>query len=154
MRQETFKFWDLMWLISEVWQYKHSHGIMMWYPCSGKDLTLQSLPSYLESELSSLAKCAKNAGEDIIAELKPSFFFLTIISPQQRRLVRADSFLNSLWPSDAIWRQRSGSTFAQVMACYLMAPSHYLNQCWLIIGEVPWHSSQGIIIRRCEDTNQ
>ena len=25
--------------------------------------------------------------------------------------------LNSLWPSDAIWRQRSGSTLAQVMAC-------------------------------------
>ena len=36
----------------------------------------------------------------------------------------------------------------------LTAPSHYLNQCWLIIGEVPWHSSQGIILRWCEDTNQ
>ena len=24
------------------------------------------------------------------------------------------------------------------MACCLMAPSHYMNQCWLIIGEVPW----------------
>ena len=43
---------------------------------------------------------------------------------------------NSLWPSDAIWRQGSGSTLAQVMACCLMAPSHYLNQCWLIICEV------------------
>ena len=32
--------------------------------------------------------------------------------------------------------------------------NHYLNQSWLIIGEVPWHSSQGIILRRCEDTNQ
>ena len=30
---------------------------------------------------------------------------------------------NSLRPSDAIWRQRSG-------------PSHYLNQCWLIISKV------------------
>ena len=38
----------------------------------------------------------------------------------------------SLWPSDAIWRQRSGSTLAQVMSCCLTAPSHYLNQCWLI----------------------
>ena len=36
--------------------------------------------------------------------------------------------LNSLWPSDAIWRQRSGSTLAQAMACCLTAPSHYLNQ--------------------------
>ena len=36
--------------------------------------------------------------------------------------------LNSLWLSDAIWGQRSGSTLAQIMACCLMAPSHYLNQ--------------------------
>ena len=34
---------------------------------------------------------------------------------------------NSLWPSDTTWRQRSGSTLAQVMACCLTAPSHYLN---------------------------
>ena len=34
-------------------------------------------------------------------------------------------WVNSLWPNDAIWRQRSGSTLAQVMACCLMAPSHY-----------------------------
>ena len=36
---------------------------------------------------------------------------------------------NSLKPSDAIWRHKSGSTLAQVMACCLTAPSHYLNQC-------------------------
>ena len=41
---------------------------------------------------------------------------------------------NSLWPNDAIWRHRSGSTLAQVMAYCLAAPSHYLNQCWLIIS--------------------
>ena len=35
-------------------------------------------------------------------------------------------------PSDTIWRQRSMSTLAQIMACCLTAPSHYLNQCWLI----------------------
>ena len=39
--------------------------------------------------------------------------------------------LNTLWPSDVIWRYRTGSTLAQVMACCLTAPSHYLNQCWL-----------------------
>ena len=37
-----------------------------------------------------------------------------------------------MWPrSDAIWWHRSGSAFAQVMACCLTAPSHYVNQCWL-----------------------
>ena len=45
--------------------------------------------------------------------------------------------VNSLRPSDTIWRHRSGSTLVQVMACCLTAPSHYLNQCWLI-SEVQW----------------
>ena len=45
-------------------------------------------------------------------------------------------------PSDAIWRQWSWTTLAQVMACCLTAPSHYLNQCWLIIRGVLWHTSE------------
>ena len=47
---------------------------------------------------------------------------------------------NSLRPSDAIWRQGSGLTLAHVMASCLTAPSHYMNQYWLIISEVQWHS--------------
>ena len=35
-----------------------------------------------------------------------------------------------------IWRDRYGSITAQVMACCLTAPSHYLNQFWLIISDV------------------
>ena len=61
-------------------------------------------------------------------------------------------WVNSLWPIDAIWRQGSRSTLVQVMAWCLTAPSHYLNQSWLIISKVPWHSSEGIIMRRSEDT--
>ena len=61
---------------------------------------------------------------------------------------------NSLWPSYVIWRHRSGSTLAQVMVCCLTAPSHYLNQCWHVISKVLRHSSEGIIMRRSEDTNQ
>ena len=41
-----------------------------------------------------------------------------------------------LRPSDVIWRHGSGSTLAQVMAGCLTAPSHYLNQCWLVISKV------------------
>ena len=37
-----------------------------------------------------------------------------------------------------VW-QWSGSTLAQVL---VWCPNHYLNQCWLIISEVLWHSSQ------------
>ena len=50
--------------------------------------------------------------------------------------------VKSLWPCDAIWRHRSGSTLAQVMACCLTAPSHYLNQCWPLISEVLWCSPE------------
>ena len=49
---------------------------------------------------------------------------------------------NSSRPSDAIWWQWSWTTLAQVMACCLTAPSHYRNQCWLIIRGVLWHSSE------------
>ena len=109
--------------------------------------------------------------------------------------------INSLGPSDAIWRQRSGSPLAQVMALcsawngrpwpgrsqnwmlmYFIinlsgsqqfsgssiqnqvelsewatgrfmhclcrqATSPYLNQCWLIISKVKWHSSKGKFTR-------
>ena len=41
--------------------------------------------------------------------------------------VNSYKHINSLWPSDTIWRHKSGSKLAQVMACCLMAPSHYLN---------------------------
>ena len=36
-------------------------------------------------------------------------------------------FVNSLWPRDVIWWHRYEST---------LAPSHYLNQCWLIISDL------------------
>ena len=41
--------------------------------------------------------------------------------------------VSSLLPSDTIWWHKSGSSLAQVMACYL-------NQCWLGIIEGLWHS--------------
>ena len=39
-----------------------------------------------------------------------------------------------------------GSTLAQVMACCLRAPSHYLNQCWLIISGLLQHAYQSNFI--------
>ena len=38
------------------------------------------------------------------------------------------------------------------MACYLTAPSHYLNQCWHIISEVLWHSPEGKFSGNTQDT--
>ena len=48
--------------------------------------------------------------------------------------------VNSLQFNYALWQLRTGSTLAQVMASCLVAPSHYLNKCWLIISKVQWHS--------------
>ena len=45
-----------------------------------------------------------------------------------------------------VWRHRTGSTPTQAMACCLMAPSHYLNQRWLIISDVLWHSPEDDLI--------
>ena len=49
-------------------------------------------------------------------------------------------WLNSFWPSDAVWWYRSGSTLVQVMVCWLMAPSHCLGKFWFIMCEVHWQS--------------
>ena len=71
----------------------------------------------------------------------------------QQRWSMAEKCVNSLWPNDTIWRQRSGSTLAQVMACCLTAPSLYPNQCWLIISEVKWHSYKGNFTRDASTIN-
>ena len=53
--------------------------------------------------------------------------------------------INSIWPRDVIWWHKSRLTLAWVMACCLMAWSHYLNQGWLLISKVPWHSHESNI---------
>ena len=59
--------------------------------------------------------------------------------------------INILWPSYAILCQRSWSILAPVMPCYVIAPSHYLNQCWLIIKYVFWHTPQTSCIGSAQD---
>ena len=54
---------------------------------------------------------------------------------------------------DNIWCRRSWLTMVQVMVCYLTAPSHYLNQCWLIINLILWHSFQGNVYLNTPDVN-
>ena len=57
-------------------------------------------------------------------------------------IVCMNTGVNSLRTSDAIWRNKSGSTSAQVMACCLTAPTHYLNQCWLQSRQVAFTRGQ------------
>ena len=42
-------------------------------------------------------------------------------------LTQINCYVNSLWPNDAKWWHETWSILAQMMACCLMAPSHYLN---------------------------
>ena len=60
-------------------------------------------------------------------------------------------YFNSLWPSDAIWWHRTEPTLVQVMACCLTATNHYLDQCWLTISEVLWHSPESNFKRNAQD---
>ena len=78
-------------------------------------------------------------------------YTIALVQAKESWNIWVDEYINSLGPSDAIWRWRSWSTLVQVMACCLTAPSHYLDQCWLITSNVMWHSSEMWI---CEETNQ
>ena len=57
---------------------------------------------------------SKNAFENIVLQMSVILFRLQCI--------------NSLWPIDAIWWNRSGSAWVQVMTCCPTAPRHYLNK--------------------------
>ena len=65
----------------------------------------------------------------------------------QSEVLRTWSF-NSLWPSGTIRWHGSLSTLVQVMASYLTAQSHYLNQCWLIIKMYKCQSLQKPVLHR------
>ena len=67
------------------------------------------------------------------------FLYLTVITIWY---VSFFPYVKSLWPSDAIWRHRAGSTLVDVIPCCLSASRPYLNQCWLITNMVVWHSPE------------
>ena len=53
-------------------------------------------------------------------------------------------YVNPLWPNAPIWWHRPGSMLAQATVWCMMAPGHYLTQCWLLINEILWHSPEKI----------
>ena len=55
---------------------------------------------------------------------------------------RCECCFNSLGPINAMRHYRIWSTLVQVMTCCVKTPSHYLNQCWQIISEILWHSTE------------
>ena len=54
-------------------------------------------------------------------------------------------------PSAAYMRQRTGLSLVQVMSCRLVAPSHFLNQCWGVVNwtlgnKLKWNLNQNSCI--------
>ena len=60
-------------------------------------------------------------------------------------VVRQMRHLNSLTPEAAIWCHGTWSTMVQVMACCVVAPSHYLKS-WTNV-DLSWMRSGGIPLR-------
>ena len=109
----------------------------------------------LKSVILKLILCINtlNASSKLLLSERPNLDWWFSSNTVQRDLI-SDNSVSILikGPSDAIWQHRSGSTLAHVMACCLMAPSHYLNQCWQNISEVLWHSPEGDFTRNAQDT--
>ena len=82
--------------------------------------------------------CPGNAGHQVISSLGIDIAIFEYSGFNTRKF-------NLLWPNDTIGQHKSGSTLAQVMACCLMAPNHYLNQCWVVIDLVLLDSPDGNI---------
>ena len=78
----------------------------------------------VQAEVWSLDSRASHVAEPSASVWHPT----TCVLQRKIGYARLHSILNSLWPIDAIWHQRNGSTLAPVMACCLTAPSHCLNQ--------------------------
>ena len=56
--------------------------------------------------------------------------------------------INTLWPKGQSW-----STLVQVMTKCCQATRHYLNQCWLLISEILWHSYKNHFPGNTHDIN-
>ena len=54
---------------------------------------------------------------------------------------REGQFIVTKW---RLWWHRTGSVLVHVMVYGLVAPDHFLDQCWLIISNILWHSSEAI----------
>ena len=52
--------------------------------------------------------------------------------------------ITTVWPSKVLWWPISWLPFVQEVTCIHQAPSHYLNQCLLMITGILWYSFVGI----------
>ena len=106
-------------------------------PCNKKLMLTMYLVLYIRTDISCIhiwpsiglkamfkstsAKPTQNTADREVCAFSICMYCTQTPSADQRNICY---MLNSLWPSDAIWWHKSGSTLAQVMAYCLTAPSH------------------------------
>ena len=105
------------------------------YKCQTKKIICFDI-CYLFWHLFKSAKGYKNQQWGV-----PSKVFDRACQMFQRMFMTTPAF-KSFWSTDVIWRHRSRSILVQVTACRLMASSHYLDQYWLLIHRILWHSPE------------
>ena len=106
-RRDTSKFWNLVSLILEVWSYID-------YTClfpSGKISSTCGIMILLSMEivLSYFLKYSERKGLILTYDYSHDWYIAPVWNTQQ-------CTINSLWPSDAKWRHKSGSRVAQILA--------------------------------------
>ena len=116
--------------------YSHSYHLYLLYFIPFMPKTEGFILLFAHRRLNEMANILQTTFYNHIFSYKDFYILIQILLQ-----IVPQNLINSLWPSDAIWPHRTWSTLAQVMACCLMASSHYLNQCWLIISKVQSHSS-------------
>ena len=108
--------------------------IIFWHKISTL-LALSSASLLIKLNTFNIAKCGnrdKSIALHVVDWVQSTLFVSHISIFHCVGLDWRPEYVNSLGPCDAIWRHISLSTPTQVMACCRMAPSHYLNQCWLV----------------------
>ena len=119
------------------------HNLTRVWPKSPRVLSLIAMLKLVQLRSRRRSRCAN---VNRVAEWKGISWGYCSVKWQRKQCCENNKrVINSLWPSDTIYRHRSGSTFAHCPR----APSHYLKQCWLIISEVQWQSPKGNFTRLC-----
>ena len=131
---------------------KNTHTVYIWYQTQKKNHRLKKQKLSILYYNTWYTVCNDKFSMENIAdsmkyhcEKHPSCLWPLFVNWNRCSVMTVTGFIvngavNSLWLSDTIWWHKFGSTLAQVMACCLMAPNHYPNQCWFIIKGVLWHS--------------
>ena len=129
MRFSQFSLFYLLWNLRP-----YVHCCIMSFFCNFEAIFLQNLE--IKPEVRNLYRCFGLSDEILIYAERHT----AGITPLGNRY---SCKRKELTHYGIVTRQGSRSTLVQVMACSLTAPSHYLNQCWLIITKVQWCSSEG-----------